>query len=716
MSFPTLVPGTASVDYYAAVGSPAGGITYTDDPSLRTVINAILACDTAQQPAILIVVDFDAIAPYTGSGATATIGGNPMSLIIDHRGADGDGHYSLTAMALLCFDATTIFTDATFVLSTPGTSAAGTPYIAGAVDIIKLFYNVDPILNYGFGVGYVACGNDSVDVTVTPPLDALTGDLAVATWGNNSSAGNAGNVISDPADFSRMLISGTCNGSINYRQIPSDGSYSARAARDPAGPHFWWNGASVLLALLRGSPPSAVFVPNTIGDTLTVGEAAIVGVGLVVGAITTGASFTVAAGLILSTNPPPATETFTGRSVAIVVCSGPPPLWTLTPDWATPVRERLGFLTDVLPAWTGTEQRRILRIAPRRVFNFATLAQGQEKRYIENALFGWSALVWYIPIFPDGQRLLGSVSIGDSTVECDTVNRDFVAGGLAILIHDALTAEVLLVNTIASGALHLSAPASSAWPVGSRLYPLRSARLLTYPKVTAESQEICSLSIEFTLNEPSDWPAASGLPVYRTLPVLEDSPDVTSAPGGDYTRLANITDSVTGAIDVDDTALMGFPGNVHQWFLKGRSARAAFRSLLYLLKGRAMMIWVPSYNADLLLIGSLGSSAVAMTVEACGLVQLAAVQNRRDIRIELITGTVYYRRMVSAAAGSPGQEVVTLDSALGAAITAAQVRRISFMALSRLDADEIEITHLTMSDGLATAQARFAAVNFEPSV
>jgi hypothetical protein len=106
-----------------------------------------------------------------------------------------------------------------------------------------------------------------------------------------------------------------------------------------------------------------------------------------------------------------------------------------------------------------------------------------------------------------------------------------------------------------------------------------------------------------------------------------------------------------------------------------------------------------------------------MTVEAAGLPRLAAVQNRRDIRIELTAGAVYYRRIISAAPGmSLAQEVVTLDSALGVAIAAAQVRRISFMALSRLDADEIEITHLGMADGIATAQTPFRALNYEPAV
>lgn len=713
MSFPSIVPGTASLAYSGGTTPAAGVFLLSDTGGLgHPVAAALAAVDFTKQPAILLVLGFSSLAPYTG-GASASIGGVPMSVIIDSVGPDGGGHYLHTVACLLCFDATTVFSSGDMTILTPGTGTGGPPFAFGAAGQLRLMYYVDPVINFGFGAGFTGAGNVGADVLATPTVAGITGDYAIAMWSNSANAGNSGYVITDPTISLVATTSGGFNGSVSAYNLPADGPYSARAHRSSVGT-AWWAGASVLLALLRGAPPSAVFVPNTIGDTLSVGEAAVIAVGLVVGAVTTMGSFTVAPGIILSTNPPPGAETLTGHAVNFVISSGTPPLWTITPDWATPVREKLGFLTDVMRAWSGYEQRRILRVAPRRVFTFSTLAQDKEKRYLENALFDWSAEVWYLPIFPDGQHLPSAVGIGDTAIACDTVHRDFVNGGLAIAIKDALTVEVFLLSTITSGALNLSAPATAIWPVGTRLYPLRSARLLVYPKLLHDSQEMWSVSIEFTVNEPCDWPAASGLPVYRTLPVLEDSPDVSTPPAGDYSREANLIDSVTGALEVDDTAQLGFPGGVHQWYLKGRTARAAFRSLLYLLKGRAAMIWVPSYNADLLLIGTLGSSAVAMTVQACGLVKLAGIQNRRDIRIELTGAGIYYRRIIAVAAGmSSATEVATLDSALGVAIAASQVRRISWMVLSRSDADEIEIQHLAMADGLATAQTRFVAVNYE---
>lgn len=401
-----------------------------------------------------------------------------------------------------------------------------------------------------------------------------------------------------------------------------------------------------------------------------------------------------------------------GESVTLTAIGQRITAWALTPDWSNGVNEKVGFLTDVLTAWSGKEQRRALRIAPRRKFAFSTFMQGQEKRFIENAMFSWTAQIWALPIFPDGQYLAHPIAGGDTAVTCDTVNRDFVAGGLAMVLTNAANYEVLQVDTVSSGSLGLTRTAVGNWGIGSKLYPVRASRMLTNPRFSRDAQQLASISPEFTVVEPCDWPAATGLPTYRGLPVLEDSPDMSKSNEAGYAREANITDYSTGAMEVDDTAQLGFPSNAHQWYLRGRSARAAFRSLLYLLKGRQGEIWVPSYDADMLAVSDISSSTTTITCEAAGVALYAAVQNRQDIRIELLSGAVFYRRVTGATAGGPpNTEVVSIDSSLGVTVSIKSIRRISWMALSKLDADEIEIQHLTAIDGLATATTPFVAVN-----
>jgi len=385
--------------------------------------------------------------------------------------------------------------------------------------------------------------------------------------------------------------------------------------------------------------------------------------------------------------------------------------WTLTPDWTSGITETLEFKTDVSIAWSGAEQRRAVRIAPRRTFEFDAQLRGQSRRLIEGALFAGSSQVWGLPIWPDGQNMTSALAPGATVVPCDTVNRDFVNGGTAIILTSASTYEVLQVETVSSTQLTLSTGTVNSWPVNAKLFPLRQARLPAWPKLSRANGDFATAQVKFLITEACDWTPASGLPTYRTYPVIEDSPDAGQGDQASFEREARTIDSDTGIFEVDDTAGIGFPTLEHYWWLSGRTARANFRALLYLLKGRQGAIWLPTYQTDLKLTGAAAATDTTLTVEASGYTaNLLGQINRQDIRIELYGGTVLYRRITGATQPSTTTEVLTVDSALGTAFTAAQVRRISFMALCRQNADAVAIQHHTAADGLATAATTWRAL------
>ncbi len=60
--------------------------------------------------------------------------------------------------------------------------------------------------------------------------------------------------------------------------------------------------------------------------------------------------------------------------------------WVWPVDWSSPVTERLAWSTDIRCSNSGAEQRRALRIAPRRSFEVSIIAEGDERAYIDLAL------------------------------------------------------------------------------------------------------------------------------------------------------------------------------------------------------------------------------------------------------------------------------------------------------------------------------------------
>jgi hypothetical protein len=195
--------------------------------------------------------------------------------------------------------------------------------------------------------------------------------------------------------------------------------------------------------------------------------------------------------------------------------------------------------------------------------------------------------------------------------------------------------------------------------------------------------------------------------------VLENSPSVTDTSEGSYDRDTFTIDNQTGAIDVYDTAGIGFPNNSHNWFLQGKTAHSNFRSLLYLLKGSQGEIWVPSYESDLTLAHDIAPSDTSIQCDNSGLSLYAVKLNRQDIRIELTNGTIYYRRIAGASVLTPTTELVNLTVSFGVVILASAVRRISFMVLSVLASDEITISHDTSIRGIAECSTPFRAVNHD---
>lgn len=384
--------------------------------------------------------------------------------------------------------------------------------------------------------------------------------------------------------------------------------------------------------------------------------------------------------------------------------------WTFVPDWTDGVLERLAWLTDVLASGSGAEQRRALRLAPRRSFETRQLVEGRERALLDLSLAGWGARVWALPVWPDVQQLASAVALGAVTVPCITAQRDFYAGGVAVMIGaDAFDAEAVEVLSVGTTALTLKRPTQRAWAAGARLYPARSAQLLQQPTLHRKTDRLAQVDVAFRLVDASDWPTTAATQ-YRGAPVFSLRPDESEDLTSTWQRLLLELDNGTGAPALIDTADLGFAIQGHRWTLGGRTEQAAWRSLVYGLRGRQAVVWLPTHADDLTLVAVAGSAAATIDVAAVGYTRFAVGRpGRRDVRIELSDGSVLHRRITGASEISASIERLALDTAPGVALNppasaGVQVTRISYLQLVRLDQDEIELHHLTDADGVARVQ------------
>jgi hypothetical protein len=382
-------------------------------------------------------------------------------------------------------------------------------------------------------------------------------------------------------------------------------------------------------------------------------------------------------------------------------------------DWSNPVSETLEWLTDVIRGRNGTQQKRQLRQVPRRTFQAPTVAWLDWRRILDAVYFDQGARPWALAVWPDVQRLEVGIDAGAVAIPCRTVGFDFVSGGQALLWSAPNAWEIVTITAVAADHLEVAAT-SYAWPALTQLYPVRRARLVGSAGLSMKSDEVGAGTVQLQVDEACTWPAAwPSEATYRGAPVLEWRPDESEDMDVSYDRTVLTVDEGVGSVSYFDLPGMPFRTQPHRFVLGSRDEQGRFRSLVYALAGMAGQIWVPSWSADVALAAPTAAGGMALTVEWQGYTVFGRRQaNRRDLRVELFDGTVYYRRIVdSSEAGA--REVLTLDQAVDRDLAPADVRQIGFMSLCQLTSDTVRIDHYTDADGVAVATLSWQAVKHD---
>lgn len=369
-------------------------------------------------------------------------------------------------------------------------------------------------------------------------------------------------------------------------------------------------------------------------------------------------------------------------------------LFSWRPDWAQGMTERLEWLTDVLPAFRGEEQRRGLRLGPRQALEFGVTATDVQRQALEAALWGSGAKVWGLPLWYDGLELQAVLAPGSAVIPVAIGGRAFLPGTQAVFLGDSwLDTEVVDIVAVDGSSITLDGPPAFGWPAGTRLYPLRTAHLTDTVALGRWDGSTGSARLAFAIREPADYTAAAAV-TYLGYPVLTTRPNWVGPPEVTLERKLRRIDAGTGPMLLDDEAEIPTASLALRFTLANRAELDAHRGLLYAMAGRRCAVWVPSYSSDLTLVATTGAGGTTMDVSRCGYVEhYQGEPGRRDVRIELADGSVLYRRITDSTLVGENIERLVLSSAPGVTLSPSSVALISFMALSRQAADSAELAY-----------------------
>lgn len=383
------------------------------------------------------------------------------------------------------------------------------------------------------------------------------------------------------------------------------------------------------------------------------------------------------------------------------------PVWSFRPNWANDIVERWEWLTDAPAGDTGVEQRIAVRYAPRRSVEATYLATGREQAYLNLALQRAGTARWLVPLWFHAARLTAAVSGAATTLPCDTVNREFEGGDFALLLGaDAFTCEVVEIDSVAAGSLTLASGVTSAWPSGTRLFPLREGWIES-AQSSAPTDTVSSLSMRATFDQGNAVDGGSEtLTLFEGTPLLTQRPDWAQSLTRGFEWLVVEHDSEVGIIHRTDPAGRAFQSIKYGIQLHGRAEQAAFRALLLRVRGRQKALWVPAYVNDLRVAVGASLGASALEIDNIGLSVLGGITD--DVATVLLSGNLPLRATSMGTASSAAREKLNLSATLSRAVAAGEPG--CFLHYARLDQDVVTITHRTDSDGVATVPLTWRAV------
>lgn len=301
------------------------------------------------------------------------------------------------------------------------------------------------------------------------------------------------------------------------------------------------------------------------------------------------------------------------------------------PNWINPISEVLEWKTDILQAYNGSEQRRSLRIKPRRSLSYDYMIQGELTNLHDTIIWGWHSRSFAVPMWHERFVLAADVIAGTSKITLNDDLSPFADDSLAVIYVDALTYEIVRVNTTLNGELMLTVPARYSWAAGLKIYPIAMSHLGTTTNVMRVTQTTLTGKFEFLCNPVTSTANIADVApteTYRGLEIVPDGHNWIDGMTTDFLNEFKMADTGTGAIQYFNAAKSRMT-RPFKFFLKGKAKIKQFREFLARCRGQAVHFWIPSWNDDITIafpdfrttendVTRITNAGIPRTIEASG--------------------------------------------------------------------------------------------------
>jgi hypothetical protein len=385
------------------------------------------------------------------------------------------------------------------------------------------------------------------------------------------------------------------------------------------------------------------------------------------------------------------------------------------------IEESLEWLTDILRAADGSEQRLSLRDQPRQKVVFdVRLESLDEINSVRNLLWDWTTRVFGVPLWWDEQSLRADITATDTTIFLRDFGyryADFRVGGLAMIYQEfddgTFQQEVLEVASIQQDP-HSPESLSSSITFATQIQnnydgdvatviPVVAAIMISDAKqVTSRdgnfvkySLNFESLDYDFTYRDlvSGEWPELDDFDGNQLI-IIDDKNQIDRELSETISQERQRIDFKTGPVTQLTQQSKARRAAPFDWKSEDDAFSWQLRALLGYLRGRWQRVWIPTWRKDFTIDGNIGSAASTIDVVNHGFAKyVGTAQQWAGLRIEKTDGSIGYHRITNVAELSDTQERITIDPVTSFAATIAEVERIDLMVISRQSDDKVRILH-----------------------
>lgn len=389
------------------------------------------------------------------------------------------------------------------------------------------------------------------------------------------------------------------------------------------------------------------------------------------------------------------------------------PLFSVRPNWAGGVTERIDFKTEVLSSESDNEQRRSIRRFPRRSFEATFSRHDVRRARLNNFITGVGNNKVLVPLWTEQYAIPATLG---STVDfpADTLPmREFSLNTLVwVNAGDPSVSEILTISAVdlLNDRITFASAPVRTWPAGTPITPLRIARLLDAPQMDNLTDRVGSVQIRFSLSDSDPWPDPSWgfcapvfrFPINRAIPVNN---------GYDHPT-ANLLDNDYGPVDVQDFYSVARVSVRCGLTFRGRANLFAFRQFIAMARGRAVRFWMPSMTQDMQPLGDFSGIYVDMRDAGFADYMARAQDARAVVAVVFHDGRRTIYRTIDFVEKVTGGERVYFTQPMPAT-SLVDVQRLMFMIPARFDQDGFEIQHLVDNSAVSQTQVIVRSSNTE---